>query len=240
MTIVLPDLVVVAIYFFAAVIPALLLMKFIHSKDKVEQEPPMLLLMCVLMGVLSALASIVLETLGITVLNSMVAEDSPFYNVLLAFLVVGLVEEGTKFLFLKLKTWRNPNFNYTFDGIVYAVFVSLGFAAFENVSYVMGYGLEVALPRALLSIPGHMSFAVFMGVFYGRAKECELRGDRTGKNKNLVWGYLIAVLLHGFYDTCALIGTGLTTIIFLIFVVVMYIVVLRVIKKSSAGDRPLV
>ncbi len=94
----------------------------------------------------------------------------PAYTILLAFLVVAVVEEGTKFVFLKLRTWRDPNFNFRFDGIVYAVFVSLGFAAFENINYVLGYGLTVALPRAVLAIPAHMGFAVFMGLFYGRGK----------------------------------------------------------------------
>lgn len=233
----LPVIVVVIIYIGAAVIPALLLMKYIHGKDTIEKEPPSLLLACVLMGVLAALAAIVAESLGMGILDAAVAKDSPYYNILLAFVVVAVVEEGAKLLLLKLKTWRNPNFNYAFDGIVYAVFVSLGFAAFENVSYIMGYGLSVAIPRALLAIPGHMSFAVFMGVFYGRAKECENRGDAAGKRKNLVAGYAIAVLLHGFYDACALIGTTMSTIVFVVFIAAMYFAVLRVIKHSSVNDR---
>ena len=56
-------------------------------------------------------------------------------------LFVGLIEEGCKFFFLYKKTWKNVNFNYTFDGIVYAVTVSLGFAAIENIIYVFNYGL---------------------------------------------------------------------------------------------------
>lgn len=83
-------------------------------------------------------------------------------------------------MFLHARTWRNPNFNYRFDGIVYAVFVSLGFAAFENIQYVLHYGLSVALPRAIFAVPGHMSFAVFMGLFYGRAKLYEAWGDGAG------------------------------------------------------------
>ena len=84
------------------------------------------------------------------------------YGILTA-IFVGLIEEGSKFFFLYRFTWKDKAFNYRFDGIVYAVFVSLGFAALENVFYVFNYGTGVALQRALLTIPGHMSFAVYMG-----------------------------------------------------------------------------
>lgn len=235
---VLPSLAVFAIYFVAAVLPAAILMRYVYQQDKCEKEPPWLLRSLVLMGVLAALLSMVLERIGEDVLNSALSADNPAYTIVLAFLVVAVVEEGMKFLMLNLRTWRDSNFNYRFDGIVYAVFVSLGFAAFENILYVFGYGLSVSLSRALLSIPGHMGFAVFMGIFYGNAKECESYGNTVGKVANLIISYLAAVLLHGFYDACAMSGTVLATVLFTVFVVVMYIVVFRLIKKESNTDRP--
>jgi len=113
----------------------------------------------------------------------------------------------------------------------------MGFALFENVKYVFSYGLEVALPRAFLAVPGHMGFAVFMGYFYGRAKVAESRGFRRGKIVNLVLGYLMAVLLHGFYDATAMMSSSVSTVLYIIFVIVMYIVVIRMIKKESSNDR---
>ena len=132
----------IAVYVLAAVLPAFFLMKYIYKQDTIEKEPPFLLLSLILRGIFAALASIVLEMLGETVLNSLVEPDNPKYIVLLAFLVVAAVEEGTKFFFLYRRTWRDFNFNYRFDGIIYAVFVSLGFAAFENIKYVFSYGLS--------------------------------------------------------------------------------------------------
>jgi len=139
---------------------------------------------------------------------------------------------------LKRKSWRHPAFNYCFDGIVYAVFVSLGFAAYENILYVLHYGLSVALPRALLAIPGHASFAVTMGSYYGRAKRCEGRGDQMGVRMNLWAGYLMAVLLHGFYDTCAMTGTTLSAVVFIGFVLLMFLGVYRALKRESMRDTP--
>ncbi len=236
---VLPMLTVIGIYIAAAVLPAAFLLRYIYRKDTVEKEPAPLLLSLLLFGIAAALVSIVLETLGESVLSLFLKEGSHAYTIVLAFIVVSVVEEGTKLFFLKRRTWNNPNFNYRFDGIVYAVFVSLGFAAFENISYVLGYGLTAAVTRAVLAIPGHMGFAVFMGLFYGRAKRHEHNGNNAGKTANLWAGFLSAVALHGFYDACALIGTVLSTILFLAFVIVMYIVVIRMIRKESAEDRPI-
>lgn len=233
-----PTLAILAIYIGAAVLPAYFLLRYIYREDKIEKEPPMLLLSLLLWGVAAALVSIVLESIGERLLPSLVSEDSPFYVLALAFLVVAVVEEGTKFFFLHLRTWRDPNFNYRFDGIVYAVFVSLGFAAFENIRYVMGYGLGVAVPRAILAIPGHMGFAVFMGLFYGRARLAEDSGHPGRRRANLWAGYLSAVFLHGFYDSCAMSGTVLATTLFIAFVVVMYVVVFRLIRHESNTDRP--
>lgn len=227
------------IYILAAVVPAILLMRYVNKQDQIEKEPPGLLGSLVLCGVLAALVSIVLEMIGESVLNALVASDNPKYIILLAFLVVGAVEEGTKFFFLYKRTWRDPNFNYRYDAIVYAVFVSLGFAAFENVKYVFNYGLSVALPRAVLAIPGHMGFAVFLGFFYGRAKLCADRGNRFGCRLNLVLGYLAAVCLHGVYDTCCMSGTAQSTLVFVIFVLVMYLTVFLLIKHESKTDRPI-
>lgn len=235
---VLPFLPFLAIYILAAVLPAIILLRYIYRTDTVEKEPPGLLLLLLLMGVVAALCSGILETLGETVLNALVDPGSPAYTILLAFLVVAIVEEGTKFVFLKKCTWYHPAFNYRFDGIVYAVFVSLGFAAFENIQYVLHYGLSIALPRALLAVPGHMSFAVFMGLFYGRAKLCEAYSYRPGMRRNLLIGYLVAVFLHGFYDACAMIGSTTSTVVFLVFVGLMYFWVFRLLKRESATDVP--
>lgn len=226
------------IYVLAAVIPAAILMCYIYKKDRIEREPPWLLGSLVLLGVAAALVAIVLEILGQSILDSLVSVNNPKYILLLAFLVVAAVEEGTKFFFLYRRTWRDPNFNYRFDAIVYAVFVSLGFAAFENIKYVFNYGLSVALPRALLAIPGHMGFAVFMGFFYGRAKLCFTFGDRSGCKLNLILGYLAAVFLHGVYDTCCMTGTARSTLIFVVFVLAMYLAVYFLIKHEAKTDAP--
>ena len=235
---VLPSIATIFIYLLAALLPALFLMRYIYRKDTIEKEPKGMLVGLVFLGIAAALFAVLLESIGQSILSRYLAEDSPAYTIVMAFLVVAVVEEGAKYLFLYWRTWRDPNFNFRFDGIVYAVFVSLGFAAFENISYVMGYGLTTAFLRAVLAIPAHMGFAVFMGYFYARAKRCSDEGNARGKHLNLWAGYFSATLLHGFYDACALLGTIVSALLFLAFVIAMYIIVIRLIKKESRSDQP--
>lgn len=229
---------IIALYVAAAVLPAVFLMRYIYKKDTVEKESPRLLWACVGRGVLAVIASIVLETIGEAVLNtSGLKANTPAYTAVLAFLVVAVVEEGTKYFFMARLTWRNPEFNYRFDGIVYAAFTSLGFAALENIKYVFSFGLSVALPRAVLSIPGHLGFAVVFGVFYGRARYAANRRQPVKRTVNLIVGYILAVLLHGTYDFCAMRGTARSTGFFIGFVILMYIVIFNLIRHESWTDR---
>ncbi len=86
------------------------------------------------------------------------------------------------------------------DGIVYSVMVSMGFATFENFTYVFSQptedmALNVAILRMLMAVPGHASFAVIMGYFVGKAKF-----SRKNRDKLLITGLLGATVSHGLYD----------------------------------------
>ena len=226
-----------AIYIGAAVIPAIALMVYVYRKDMAEPEPPALLLSLIFWGIVSALIAMIPEIVGEKILGIRFDPESFEYTAALAFFVIGIAEEGAKFWMLYRRTWRDPNFNYRYDGIVYAVFVSLGFAAYENVRYVFSYGLSVALPRALLAIPGHASFAVVMGLFYGLAKQYDNRGYAArAKALNFI-GVALAVVLHGVYDTCAMTSSTEASVAFTGFVIFLYVISFLVIRYQSRHDE---
>lgn len=235
-----PAMMTIAIYVLAAVLPAVFLLRYIYRQDTVEKEPAGLLMALLVRGVVAALLSGVLEGIGGQLLGLFPVQSQTLYIIMFAFLVVAVVEEGTKYLLMKHCTWNDPNFNCSFDGIVYAVFTSLGFAAFENIRYVFHYGLSVALPRALLAVPGHMSFAVVMGVLYGRARRLENHGHHVAARMSRRLGYVLAVCLHGFYDTCAMIDTNLSMMVFFSFVAIMFLSVFRLVRKESEKDEPII
>ena len=225
------------IYILAAIVPAILLMSYIYRKDTIEKEPVQLLWRLVLMGCLAGIVAMILEMIGQRILDSRVSQDDSRYIYYMAFCVVAMAEEGAKMFLMKKVTWNDPNFNYKFDGIVYAAFTSLGFAAFENIGYIFSYGLSIALSRAIFAIPGHLGFSVFMGIFYGLARKCKNRGDNIGSSSFLVLSYVFPVLLHGFYDSCCMSGTTESSLVFFAFVAVMYIIVINVVKLESRNDE---
>ena len=147
----------------AAVIPAVFLMVKVYQSDRLERESPAMLWLLVKAGIFAALIAMVEERVLSTLLGFFLPPSAALYQVILYFGIVAFSEESSKYLMLKRNSWLSPEFNCQYDGVVYAVFTSLGFALWENISYVMNYGLSTAVVRALTAIPGPACFGVFMG-----------------------------------------------------------------------------
>jgi protease PrsW len=182
-----------------ALAPGVAIMLYIYLKDKHEREPLSLLLISFVYGMLSTLLTVFisapLEFLIILRPHDYVHE---FYS---AFFKVALVEEFSKFVFVRFILYPNKNFNEPFDGIVYAVMVGMGFATLENVIYVFQYGWETGVLRMFTAVPAHATFAVMMGYFLGIAKFTHSRAFLYG-----LIGLLSATVFHGAYDYFWFIG----------------------------------
>jgi len=116
-----------------------------------------------------------------------------------AFVVVALMEELGKFLFIRGVIFYHADFNEPLDGIVYAVMIGMGFATAENLIYVFfsDGGGGAGIVRMFTAIPAHAFFAILMGYFMGRAKYA------INWSKNFIYsflGLLVAVFFHGIYD----------------------------------------
>ena len=224
----------------AAVIPVAFLLIRVYQLDRLEKESPRLLWSLVKAGIFSSLIALVLEKVFISLLNSYVPRDSEWFRILLYFVIVGISEEGAKYFMLRRTSWNTPEFNCLYDGIVYAVFVSLGFALWENISYVLHYGFANAVIRAVTAIPGHASFGVFMGLFYSASKMFEIQGDTQRSNLYSFIAILIPVLIHGAYDYIATLQTDSANVYFIAFIAILFIVSIRLIKEFSQKDRYIV
>ena len=221
----------------AAVIPAIVLLSYVYRADRLEPEPPGLLWSLVWQGIVATALAMFTERLGMTLLGRWCPADSPLYNVLLYFVVVAVSEEGFKYLLLRRRTWNSPAFNCQFDGVVYAVFVSLGFALWENIDYVVMYGFGTALLRAVTAVPGHACFGVFMGAFYGLARRYENYGEAGRSRLCRVLAVLVPVLLHGGYDFIASTESGDGTWIFVVFVLLLFAAAFLLVRRLSRRDR---
>jgi RsiW-degrading membrane proteinase PrsW (M82 family) len=213
----------------SALAPVVIILFYIYFRDKYEREPIALLLMSIAAGALIVLPVIFVE--------QMISSGNPFtetsgskignaaYD---AFLVAALVEEAFKFLALYLLIWKNKNFNEKFDGIVYAVFISLGFAAVENIMYVSRGGLDVALTRAITAVPAHALFGVRMGYFFGIA-----RMYKELRRSHLILAFIYPFILHGIYDFILMTQINWLLLLFLPYLVFLYFVGFRKMKIIS-------
>lgn len=226
-----------AILVAAAVIPAIVLLVKVYQADKIEKEPASLILSLVGLGVVSTFCAMVTESMGDNVLRLFFREGSLSYNFWMYFLVVALSEEGFKYRFLRKKTWKNPEFNYQFDGVVYAVSVGLGFALLENIEYVFSYGLETAAVRAVTAVPGHACFAIFMGTWYGAAKKYSNFGEHGKSARYSLLALLVPVLMHGTYDFIASAESSSSSWVFILFIIVMFWASVRTVNRDSAQDQ---
>lgn len=223
----------------AAVVPAVYLLIRVYRADRLEKEPAGLLISLVVLGIASTALAGIAEEFGEELLLELFPEEGLAFNILLYFVVVAVSEEGFKYLLLKIRTWKSPQFNCQFDGVVYAVFVSLGFALWENISYVLYYGFGTAVARAITAVPGHACFGVFMGVWFGVAKRYDLAGFAEESRRARRMSLMIPILLHGAYDFIATMESELMGIVFLAFVSWMFGAALKLVKKTSAADSPL-
>ena len=221
----------------AAIIPAIVLLLYVYRVDRLEKESPGLIIKLVVMGAVSTLLASITEQIGMSILESAFYENSFAYRALLYFVVVAFSEEGFKYLVLKVGTWRNPEFNCKFDGVVYAVAVSLGFALWENIQYVLAYGFSTALIRAVTAVPGHACFGVLMGGWYGLAKRKEVQGWNSASRLARVFAVVCPALVHGAYDYIATNESDLGTISFIVFVIIMFVICFYTVRRLSNEDK---
>lgn len=124
-----------------ALAPGTAIVIYIYLKDRHEREPLLLLVLSFFYGVLSTLMTLSISK-PIEMFLSTKDEDVVTLFVT-AFFKVALVEEFSKFVFVRFILYQNKNFNEPFDGIVYAVMVSMGFATLET--FYMSKNTELLL-----------------------------------------------------------------------------------------------
>jgi len=223
----------------AAVLPAVLLGLYIWKKDP-HPEPFKWVFRAFLYGVGLCLPVAFLESYVSGLLFGGAEPTTLFGSTVQAFFVAAAPEEGAKLLALWLFLRRCPEFDEDFDCIVYAVFVSLGFATVENIGYVMMSGegwMTTAVMRALLAVPGHYAFAIMMGFYY--AVYCFF--DHSKANAAKI--FLIPFLAHGVYDAIAMSGAvnpiaaSVSTIVLIYFCIKLQRAAQRKVQEMANNEN---
>ncbi|NLK86129.1 MAG: PrsW family intramembrane metalloprotease [Clostridiaceae bacterium] len=215
-----------------AIAPSIAILVFIYTKDKYDKEPLKFLLLLFGLGCLTVIPACILEL----VIQGFAGFNESLPSVLVeAFLGVALIEEGVKYFVLRLAAGKRcRHFNQMYDGIVYAVYVSLGFATVENILYVFQGGLTTGIMRALTAVPCHAITAVAMGYYLGIGR---FRVDSRDRKKYMALSFIVPVILHGIYDFLVLSGNTILILIFIPFVIFMYIFAFKKIKRLAAHNH---
>lgn len=222
-----------------AVLPGIIISYLIYKADKIEKEPKRELLKAFLLGIGSVFLTLLISYIfGVFSFN--IDSNSWSEIFLYSFFGVSLIEEFSKWLCSYLFMKKNKNYNYLFDGIVYAVFVAIGFATIENILYTISGGVATGIIRAITTVPAHTFFGVFCGYYLSMAKREKVLLNKKKQNLYFIYSLLVPFLLHGFYDFCLLTQNMLLFYLYLIFVVILYVVSIYHIKKMMKSDKPFI
>ena len=171
--------------------------------DRHLPEPPLKLLLAFLLGVGSFfLGLLAYRALGLVALRfdafELARSNLPGLF-LYAILVIGVIEEAVKMIPFLLIVVRFREFDEPIDGIVYASFIALGFAAMENFLYVPHLDSTAAYARGFMAPVLHIVFASIWGYHLGRVWLC-------GRNRfGAVIGWLaFTAFIHGIYNFAVL------------------------------------
>lgn len=210
-----------------AILPALLLLVWLYTRDTLHPEPKRQVYRLYLLGAAIVLPAGLLER---AMLNNSVHPVHNFIGQTLvtAFFIAGMVEEFLKAAIFDRAAYIPRRVRSPIDCIIYAGAVALGFATVENVLYVTSAGFSTAVLRSVTAVPAHLMFGIIMGSLFGRSLT-------TGANK--AWAYLVPAVAHGVYDAFALSNSWLGDVLLVAYLIVLLEVALRRIDWAGSMRR---
>lgn len=188
-------------------LPVLFWAAYHYHKDRHLPEPIANLLLCFLLGIAAAFLSkwlyVSLGWFDLRYDALALADRSSLGLLAYAVFAIGPIEEFAKLLPFVVIVLRLKAFDEPMDGIIYASFIALGYAASENLHYLQFLTPWEAAARGFAAPVVHILFASIWGHWIGSAYlagrsiiGCTLKG------------FVVAAVLHGFYDFVVLINPG--------------------------------
>jgi RsiW-degrading membrane proteinase PrsW (M82 family) len=211
--------------------------------DRYDPEPWWALVMALIWGAVAAcgVAGFINTGFGL-VMSSIFGEQ--LGDTLGAVVSAPFCEEGMKGLFvLGIFFFLRDEFDGVVDGIIYATFAAIGFAATENVIYYAnalqgdgGFGglAMTVMFRGVLAPWGHPLYTSMAGIGIGLAREAENKVVRVIAP---FAGYGCAVFLHMVWNGSASIGDGTAFLcmlpLWILFVASFVIMVLVLVRRRG-------
>lgn len=216
-----------------AVVPGFALAAAAYLSDRYDREPISLLLKIFFFGALIVVPVSIVERFLIS-FNIFPGLLSAAF---MAFIVAGFTEEFFKrFVALRLG-YRNKYFDEKLDGIIYAVFASLGFATIENIMYVVirfSANPQVGISRGIFSVPAHMLFAVTMGYYLSLAKYSQ---DKKTEKMHLRKALIMPMILHGTFNFILMANLPILLTLFVPYVLYLWVTNLKKLNRYYIESR---
>ncbi|WP_102345750.1 glutamic-type intramembrane protease PrsW [Bacillus sp. Marseille-P3661] len=207
--------------------PGVALLCYFYLRDKYETEPISVVFRTFMFGALLVFPIMFIQ-------YAFTAEGLLVPNWSNAYILSGLLEEFVKWFILYNTVYQHTVFNERYDGIVYGVAISLGFATIENILYLFANGIEFALGRALLPVSSHALFGVVMGFYLGK-------GKFTTTNHKKLWivlSLILPIIFHGTYDFILLSIERNWVYLIVPFMIFLWINALKKVKEANRLDQP--
>ena len=220
-----------------ALAPCFILLHSIYVLDRYEKEPIRNLIRYLLAGAGAIPVAIIIQV-AINIALGRPVRGYVWEQSVEMLVGGGFVEEGLKLLALVTLARKDRELNEPFDWIVYSVSVALGFAALENVAYVLQFGPAVGIMRAFTAVPGHALDGTMMG--YHLTMASMTPGPHVMR---AILAVVEPALWHGTYDV--LVGVSVANrdtanamhLLWLLLVVAQWVVCVRRVKRLRT-ERP--
>ena len=206
----------------AAIAPGIALLSYFYLKDKYETEPLHMVVKMFIIGLLLVFP--------VMVVQHGFQEELHFGMFAQSYVLAGFLEEFFKWFIIYYTVYQHVEFDEPYDGIVYAVAVSLGFATLENFFYLREHGgAAAAFYRAILPVSGHAMFGVLMGYYFGKAKF----SPNSRSRRLYLWISLaLPVVLHGTYDFILLMKQEIWPWLMIPFMLVLWVAALNLSRAA--------
>ena len=249
-------------------IPALILCGYVLYKDRLEPEPLGLLAALFGAGAVCGLGGSFMQKIIIDWLDSLFESSIDMmenglmvytsdgiellHHSLCAFVGIALVQVLLKWAAMFLLTHRNKNFNYLYDGVVYATVLSLGYALAECGVFAVVNGVEMIAPKLLSAIPAHLFVGILMGWFYTMWRARYMANGIENKllkaglvqvdriRSSAIWlvmSFFVPVVVDGLYILAANRQGRTLTTLFVTVVFVLYGISFIVIDGLASNDK---
>lgn len=217
-----------------SIAPTIAFIVWCYLKDKYDKEPIIVLCKFFILGAFISVIAIIAEDFLIDINRY----SGYSYLLYMSFIVAAFTEEGLKALVLIPNLLREKSFNEKLDGIIYSIFLSLGFATVENIIYILfeesKTAFEVGVVRAVISVPAHIMFAITMGYYISKYK---FSNKALKKREYIFMSILVPILLHGIFDFIAMIKYKFSLVVFFIYIIFLWKISLDKVDEYSDNSR---